>query len=235
MEPIRNTIYIQHKINSLHDTKTLTLLQQHGKEGFAVYWLLLEYLQGLDTGTIQENEIEVIAPFWLQSDAEEASEIIKTCLSIKLLEKDEQQGIYSPMLEQQREEMKQAKLKKSVAGKKGADARKQKEQEAADIATKEAAPAPAGEDEVLERLLNKICQKFRVNKYKLYLPKVKELLEAVSLDNDSSFGEKTILSGLERLDEAEAITSGKVPFTINSFLNPETFWKLYNGEYDEVY
>lgn len=234
MEPIRKSIYIQHEINSLKNPKIIQLLQKHKVDGFGVYWLLLEYLQGTETGTIQEEQIETIAPLWLQSDVKKAFEIVKTCLSIKLLEKDEQGGIYSPMLEQQREEMKQAREQKSKAGKKGAEAKKQKDLQATGIETKEADPT-AEEKETLKTLRDKICQKFGVNRYDLYYPKISQLLESLSPNGDTSLGVKIILEGLKRLDEAEAITSGRVPFTINSFLNPETFLKLYYGEYDELY
>ena len=231
MEKIRNEIYIKHEINSLKDPKIIDLFRQHKIEGYGVYWMLLEYLQGTETGTIQEKQIEKIAPIWLQTDAEKASEIVKTCLEIHLLEysndgensSDGEREIYSPMLKEQREEMKAEKDKWRNFGKKGAEAKK-----AAAIAAKTAA-----ENSPFATLCKKVCDKFGVEMVPFYFGKLSKLLETIAKDGDLERAAAVVCETLDKLDTAKAIKNGRMTFTIEHFLNPDTFFKLKDGAYDK--
>ena len=239
MEKIRNELYIQHEINSLKDPKIIDLFGKHKVEGYGVYWLLLEYLQGTETGTIQEEQIEKIAPMWLQSDAEKAIAIVKTCLEIHLLEYSTDGEIFSPMLKEQREEMIAEKNKWKNFGKKGAEAKKKKAaEEAAKTATAETLTernSNGGKDSLYSSpfatLCKVICDKFRVEESPFYYGKLAKLLEAI--DGDSERAAAVVREGLAKLDTAKAIKNGRMTFTIEHFLNPDTFFKLKDGAYDK--
>jgi hypothetical protein len=246
MEKIRNEIYIKHEINSLKDPKIIDLFRQHKIEGYGVYWMLLEYLQGTETGTIQEKQIEKRAPIWLQTDAEKASEIVKTCLEIHLLEysndgensSDGEREIYSPMLKEQREEMKAEKDKWRNFGKKGAEAKKEKAAAEAAKATTETATEETAtainSSETIKRSIKKICAKFKESEKPIYYRLIKTLIKEIS-DGDEILGAEMIDEALEKYDKAAAIKNGKMTFTIMDFLNPIRFLKLHNGSYDKDY
>lgn len=219
MEKIRNELYIQHEINSIRNPDLLELIRKQGLEGYAVYWLLLEHLQGTETGTIQEEKIEKIASVCLQTDAEKASEIVKTCLDIPLLERSTDGAIFSPMLKEQREKMIEEKNKWRNFGKKGAEAKK-------------AAAIAAAKNSPFATLCKEVCDKFGVEELPFYYGKLSKLLEEIDKKN-SERAAAVVRETLAKLDTAKAIKNGRMTFTIEHFLNPEMFFKLKDGAYDK--
>ena len=232
MGKIRNELFLKHEINSIRNSDLLELIRKQGLEGYAVYWLLLEHLQGTETGTIQEKEIEAIAPTCLQTDAVKAAEIIKTCLEIHLLEYSTDGKIYSPLVVEQRDLI----IAKSEQGRNAVKKRwtKEKEETTAETVTDETATA---ENSPYATLCKEICDKFGVKVKPIHYEKLSMLLKHLTGNGvmDIEKAAAVVRATLAKLDTAKPIQSGKFKYTINSFFNPKTFTNLYGGEYDEIY
>lgn len=128
--------FIQHVPNTARDPALLRLIGKHGGNGYLIYWALLEHVWNMwneQNGFISIDEIEAIAPTCLCSllcglQPNDVVEIIETCIELHLLETSEEDSkVYSPMLMEYRGEMKKESETNSINGKKGADARKAKE------------------------------------------------------------------------------------------------------------
>ena len=238
MGKIRNELFLKHEINSIRNSDLLELIRKQGLDGYAVYWLFLEHLQGTETGTIQEKEIEAIAPTCLQTDAVKAAEIIKTCLEIHLLEYSTDGKIYSPLVVEQRDLI----IAKSEQGRNAVKKRwtKEKEETTAETVTDETATdtaAIAAENSPYATLCKEICDKFGVKVKPIHYEKLSMLLKHLTGNGvmDIEKAAAVVRATLAKLDTAKAIQSGKFKYTINSFFNPKTFTNLYGGDYDEIY
>ena len=88
-------------------------------------------------------------------------------------------------------------------------------------------------------LCDEVCDKFNNTYPRVYYQKVEDLIQELlkqykRLNYDRTRIISYIQKGLDKLDTAEAIKQGKITFTINSFLKPDTFLKLIDGAYDKV-
>lgn len=89
-------------IDITRDIKILQLNSQYNGEGVKVYLFLLCYLHSTDNGYLKKEDIQFIANTHLLTLPEQAKEIIDFCIRVGLLCNDNENRIYSPMLQEQR-------------------------------------------------------------------------------------------------------------------------------------
>lgn len=112
--------YFKHDIGSLMDGKLDTLVNEYGAEGYAVYFLCLEYLYRDRGEPISDRLIQRVA-FELKMTPEKVKEILDYAASERcggMLLKTEE-GYSSGRVIKAIEEREEERQKKSRAGKKG--------------------------------------------------------------------------------------------------------------------
>ena len=112
--------YFKHDIGSLMDGKLDTLVNEYGAEGYAVYFLCLEYLYRDRGEPISDRLISRVA-VELKMTPERVKEILDYAASDKckgMLLKTEE-GYSSERVSKAIEERDEIRQKKSLAGKKG--------------------------------------------------------------------------------------------------------------------
>lgn len=119
--------FFKHDIGSLMDGKLDTLVNEYGAEGYAVYFLCLEYLYR-DRGEPISDRLITRVAFELKLTPERVNEILDYAASGKcrgLLLKTEE-GYSSERVSKAIKEREEERLKKSRAGKKGMEKRWEK-------------------------------------------------------------------------------------------------------------
>ncbi len=113
----KDTYYFSHDCNARKDEKILTLLVDHGYEGYGIYWALIEMMfENTDTA-ISRKLLKGIA-YDLRLDLKVLNNVITTCYNVKLFEADKEK-IWSNSLRRRKAEWVEMKKKRSEAGKLG--------------------------------------------------------------------------------------------------------------------
>lgn len=223
--------WFKHETNTARDPRILRLKATHGGAACFTYILLLEYLRDTETGQLDKADIPFIASCNLMEDTDTAAAIINECLKLKLLEADGN-FIYSPMLLEQMEEQKHQSEKRSLAGKKGQQAKREKQE-----ATAAALMAVESvTNDTVKELVKEICETFKVEIKPYFYQYTEILIKAVTpIKPEYGNGAAIIRAGLKIYRESKAIQSGAIGFNIYTFFNPEKFVNLLAGDYDKPF
>jgi hypothetical protein len=117
----KEAYYFSHDANARQDEKILMLRAEHGWEGYGIYWALVEMMfENTDTA-LHHNKIKGISVSYNIAITLLES-VINTCITEELFVSD---GVkfWSDTLRRRKEKFKDAKEKRSAAGKKGMEKR----------------------------------------------------------------------------------------------------------------
>lgn len=113
----KDAYYFSHDCNARKDEKVLTLLAEHGYEGYGLYWSLIEMMFENQDTAISRKLLKGIA-YDLRVDITLLQKIITTCYNTNLFQADKDK-IWSNSLRRRKAEWEEKKKKRSEAGKLG--------------------------------------------------------------------------------------------------------------------
>lgn len=113
----KDTYYFSHDSNARKDEKILTLLANHGYEGYGLYWALVEMMFENQDTAISRKLLKGIA-YDLRVEIKVLNNVITTCYEVKLFQADKEK-IWSNSLRRRKAEWEEKKKKRSEAGKLG--------------------------------------------------------------------------------------------------------------------
>jgi hypothetical protein len=117
----KDAYYFSHDCNARKDEKVLTLLAEHGYEGYGLYWCLVEMMFENQDTAISRKLLKGIA-YDLRVDITLLQKVITTCYNTSLFQADKEK-IWSNSLRRRKAEWLEKKNKLSFAGKRGMESR----------------------------------------------------------------------------------------------------------------
>lgn len=237
-----NCSYFSHDCNARNDEKILAVRMRHGAEGYAVFFMILERLRDTPdyTSVKDYNSIafdlrvsaglvkSVVEDFGLFTFTDDGKRFYSEGFSKRMKLKDDVR--------------KSRAMAASVAAKKRWEPKQGEKAE--DPQTKGQAPKSLPTEDVhysddLVESMNEIVACFQKKNPSLlgglpqHLHKLAELWNI--LQKNGGNPRDQIRKALEKMEQSKPIKSGKFILTLDSFLKPEIFAKLYNGDYDADY
>jgi hypothetical protein len=113
----KDAYYFSHDANARKDEKILTLLAEHGYEGYGLYWCLVEMMFENQDTAISRKLIKGIA-YDLRVEITLLQKVITTCYNTGLFQADKEK-IWSNSLRRRKAEWMEKKERRSNAGKAG--------------------------------------------------------------------------------------------------------------------
>lgn len=113
----KDAYYFSHDSNARHDPKIIKLRTKHGLEGYGFYFCLLEIMRESADYFIDFDDLETVS-FQLNISHEKATEIIKSCIKVKLLKQDQNKLISESFISRMHE-VDEMRKRQSENGKKG--------------------------------------------------------------------------------------------------------------------
>jgi hypothetical protein len=113
----KDAYYFSHDCNARKDEKILTLLAEHGYEGYGLYWSLIEMMFENQDTAISRKLLKGIA-YDLRVDITLLQRVVTTCYNTGLFQADKDK-IWSNSLRRRKAEWEEKKKRRSAAGKLG--------------------------------------------------------------------------------------------------------------------
>lgn len=235
-----NYSYFSHDSNARNDEKILAVRMRHGAEGYAAFFMILERLRETQdyTSVKDYNSIafdlrvsaglvkSVVEDFGLFAFTDNGKRFYSERFSERMKLKD--------MIQKSRSEAAITAAKKrwstSIQSEKTKDANP-KVPPANVLPVREVCYS----DELLATM-NEVAACFQKRNPSLlgglphHLHKLSELWNLLQKNGGNPHGQ--IREALAKIEKSKPIQSGKIALSLDSFLKPEVFAKLYNGDYD---
>lgn len=241
-----NCSYFSHDCNARNDEKILALRMRHGAEGYAVFFMILERLrESVDYMSVRDYNV-------LAFDLRVSAELVKSVVEKFGLFAFSEDGkrFYSEGFTKRMKMKDDIQNAKSKAGKIGMEKRwgKSETTERKKTSTEEiqepetVVSVPVGlpdselhsDPEMLE-ILNDVVSFFRKKNPTMLggLPQhLGKLVELYKLLRPMGTPKEMIRAAIQKLEVSAPYQNGKLDFSIDSFLKPDIFTRIYNGDFD---
>jgi len=121
---MKNTYYFSHDCNAARDPKILAMRKTYGTEGYGWYWIIVEAMAESDGYKLSHAEWQIDAlAMALVCDCSAIQKFIDDCINKYQLFESDGKSFWSTSLLRRLERLDESRYRRSIAGKKGAQAR----------------------------------------------------------------------------------------------------------------
>jgi len=226
--------YFSHDCNARNDEKLLAVRMRHGAEGYAVFVMILERLRD-SAEYMSVKDYNAIA-----FDLRVSSELVKSIVENFGLFTFAEDGkrFYSEGFSKRMKLKDDIQKARAEAGKQAMKKRWGSRQKAASEPVTVLTNSEDTYSEEVVKTLEYVVDFFRQKNPSIlggtptHLYKMSQLFTFLGKSGEPM---QMIRTAVEKMKHAAPIKSGKLHITLDTFLKPEMFTKIYNGDFDKDY